>query len=90
MMEWIKSDRLDCVCRKKHENNNVFFKKNSYLFFRHIQCDRQREQSAIFQAHIVHNTVVVLFGHEAVERRERAVHYEFNVAQVTLIQTKCW
>jgi hypothetical protein len=55
-----------------------------------IQANGHREQVAICETVVLHDTVVVLLVHETLERGESSVEDEFEIAQLTVTEDNGW
>ena len=49
-----------------------------------VKDDREAEEVAVREAHLHHDVLVDILGHEPSERREATVHDELNVAQLAV------
>ena len=50
--------------------------------FGHVERDRHRPEGAIGEAHVGADAFIILAVHETAQRRESAVHQQFQVAQL--------
>ena len=50
--------------------------------FGHVERDRHRPEGAIGEAHVGADAFIILAVHETAQRRESAVHQEFEIAQL--------